>query len=274
MQRNGLRKVYIAIYQNLCSCPNHYAQHSKNKRNYHQLTIFRSKIGKGDLRFGTFVDVGKFQSWKWRHWGCVTERVLRNVNKKFEGDIKNCLDGFNELNDPIVQEKILRAFEQGHVDEEDEERCRKMASDASEEKDRKIEEGELTSEEEKEPIQDLRKSHKRKSVEKSSVPNKKHKAERKRSPSPKIEILEDDEEIEDVASDKDEEEKPWSGDEEDDDELVVKDSEDETEGVSTIASQRPRRSARYVKLYGSTTNTSKRRKVDYAESGNEYSDSD
>ena len=52
----------------------------------------------------------------WRHWGCVTPKILENAKKSFE-DVED-LDGFEELNEED-QQKLKTAWEAGHVAEED-----------------------------------------------------------------------------------------------------------------------------------------------------------
>ncbi|OJJ60607.1 hypothetical protein ASPSYDRAFT_87184 [Aspergillus sydowii CBS 593.65] len=79
------------------------------------------KIPKGDLRFGSWVDNGKFQAFFWRHWGCVTPKIVSNINELIgEGDDRDfdMLDGYEDLS-PEIQKKIESALEQGHVDDED-----------------------------------------------------------------------------------------------------------------------------------------------------------
>ncbi|KAH1714129.1 hypothetical protein KXX60_004343 [Aspergillus fumigatus] len=81
------------------------------------------KIGKGELRLGTWVDTERFQSFFWRHWGCVTPKIIANLNEAVEeasGDSKDldAIDGFEELPSEY-QEKVRKALEQGHVDDED-----------------------------------------------------------------------------------------------------------------------------------------------------------
>ncbi|KAL4907979.1 hypothetical protein BDW74DRAFT_148340 [Aspergillus multicolor] len=79
------------------------------------------KIGKGELRFGSWVDTPKFQTWYWRHWGCVTPKIIGNVIDAIgEGDDQDfdLLDGYEDLPSDL-QEKIKKAVKQGHVDEED-----------------------------------------------------------------------------------------------------------------------------------------------------------
>ncbi|EMC92692.1 hypothetical protein BAUCODRAFT_37597 [Baudoinia panamericana UAMH 10762] len=75
------------------------------------------KINKGEIRQGVFVTINEHQSWKWRHWGCVTPEVIHNWKDTSDGDMDR-VDGFEELPDD-VKDKVRRAFEQGHVDDDD-----------------------------------------------------------------------------------------------------------------------------------------------------------
>ncbi|KAI7277127.1 hypothetical protein KC335_g127 [Hortaea werneckii] len=75
------------------------------------------KILKGELRQGVVVMFQDKQSWKYRHWGCVTPEVLHNWHEKAEGDME-LIDGYDELPED-AQDKVKRALEQGHVDDED-----------------------------------------------------------------------------------------------------------------------------------------------------------
>ncbi|KAK4493841.1 hypothetical protein PRZ48_015026 [Zasmidium cellare] len=75
------------------------------------------KITKGEIRQGVTVQFKEHTSMKWRHWGCVTPSVLHNWNETTQGDF-DLVDGFDELPDD-AKEKVKRAFEQGHVDDED-----------------------------------------------------------------------------------------------------------------------------------------------------------
>ncbi|KAJ5918738.1 zf-PARP-domain-containing protein [Penicillium verhagenii] len=84
----------------------------------------KEKIPKGSLRVGSWIDSEKIQAYMWRHWGCTTPRVIENIKKEWQ---ENCsedkpdysrLDGYDEL--PVeLQEKVRRALEQGHIDDED-----------------------------------------------------------------------------------------------------------------------------------------------------------
>ncbi|GAB1202064.1 hypothetical protein APSETT445_000675 [Aspergillus pseudonomiae] len=79
------------------------------------------KIAKGELRLGTWVDTERIQAFFWRHWGCVTPRIIASLNENLgDGDEKDYeqLDGFEDLT-PENQEKVKKALEQGHVDDEE-----------------------------------------------------------------------------------------------------------------------------------------------------------
>ncbi|EPS95078.1 hypothetical protein FOMPIDRAFT_1038644 [Fomitopsis schrenkii] len=73
-------------------------------------------IGKGELRFGSLVDFRGNTSFSWRHWGCVTTKILSNMKNSF--DEADELDGFEDLNDDD-QEKIRKAWGEGKVADED-----------------------------------------------------------------------------------------------------------------------------------------------------------
>ncbi|EEB08871.1 hypothetical protein SJAG_04043 [Schizosaccharomyces japonicus yFS275] len=88
----------------------------------------KAKIPEGTLRFGTFVDSGRFQSWNWKHWGCVTPRILKNVKARMGGDIWNNLDGITALPEDLA-EKVVSAIETGHVAPEDERQSRSFAKE-------------------------------------------------------------------------------------------------------------------------------------------------
>ncbi|KAF2487891.1 hypothetical protein BDY17DRAFT_320403 [Neohortaea acidophila] len=75
------------------------------------------KIQKGEIRQGTQVTIQGNTTMKWRHWGCVTPKVLSNWNETSEGN-PELIDGFEEL-PPKAQEKVRRALAQVHVDDED-----------------------------------------------------------------------------------------------------------------------------------------------------------
>lgn len=52
----------------------------------------------------------------WRHWGCVTPKIISNVKKSFSA--ASDLDGFEDLNSED-QAKITKAFNDGKVAEAD-----------------------------------------------------------------------------------------------------------------------------------------------------------
>ncbi|KAE8147499.1 poly polymerase and DNA-ligase Zn-finger region-domain-containing protein [Aspergillus avenaceus] len=79
------------------------------------------KIAKGELRHGTWVDTERIQAFMWRHWGCVTPKLITNINENIESDGDkdfDQLDGFEDLSSEN-QEKVKRALEQGHVDDDE-----------------------------------------------------------------------------------------------------------------------------------------------------------
>ncbi|KAJ9257192.1 hypothetical protein DTO212C5_8917 [Paecilomyces variotii] len=78
------------------------------------------KIAKGEFRLGTWVDTEKFQSFFWRHWGCVTPKIvagLKEILDEADGDY-SAIDGFEEISEEN-QAKVREAIEQGHVSDSD-----------------------------------------------------------------------------------------------------------------------------------------------------------
>ncbi|KJZ74838.1 hypothetical protein HIM_05747 [Hirsutella minnesotensis 3608] len=83
-----------------------------------------TKIAKGEIRFGTWVEIQDHGSWGWKHWGCVSGAQLLNIKEacdQGEGNFDfDLIDGFDELGDhPEIQEKIRRCVRQAHIDPED-----------------------------------------------------------------------------------------------------------------------------------------------------------
>ncbi|KKZ67787.1 hypothetical protein EMCG_06553 [[Emmonsia] crescens] len=79
----------------------------------------KEKILKGELRLGSWIDTENFQSWAWKHWGCVTPRQIASI-QDIVGDEKDCtlIDGYDEIS-AENQEKFREAVEQGHVSDSD-----------------------------------------------------------------------------------------------------------------------------------------------------------
>ncbi|KAL2043918.1 hypothetical protein N7G274_003438 [Stereocaulon virgatum] len=75
------------------------------------------KIPKGALRCGVFVTIMDNQTWKWKHWGCVTPKQIATINEDIENDV-NLLDGLEELPEDL-QEKVKTALAAGHVADDD-----------------------------------------------------------------------------------------------------------------------------------------------------------
>ncbi|KAL3466266.1 hypothetical protein BJX64DRAFT_251235 [Aspergillus heterothallicus] len=81
----------------------------------------KKKIPKGEVRVGTWVDTEKVQAFMWRHWGCVTPKIISNLNEVIgEGDDRDLdlLDGYEDLSEEN-QQKLAKALDQGHVDDEE-----------------------------------------------------------------------------------------------------------------------------------------------------------
>jgi len=90
-------------------------------------------IAKGELRVGSLVDFRGNTSFAWRHWGCTTAKIIANMKKQFESADE--LDGYDELR-PEDQEKVNKAWEDGHVADEDiPETARKPEKDSGSETD-------------------------------------------------------------------------------------------------------------------------------------------
>ncbi|OWP03113.1 hypothetical protein B2J93_6430 [Marssonina coronariae] len=91
------------------------------------------KIDKDDLRLGVWVPFEDRGSWKWRHWGCVTGKVIEGIRNLIldpanPGTYRwDMLDGYDsegiEKNSlerkPELQEKVRRCITQGFIDEYD-----------------------------------------------------------------------------------------------------------------------------------------------------------
>ncbi|KAL7962623.1 hypothetical protein V8C34DRAFT_269340 [Trichoderma compactum] len=82
-----------------------------------------AKIFKNEIRLGTWVEIQDRGSWKWKHWGCVSGSQIAGLQESCGGDPDNydfnAIDGFDELNDEDIKEKIRRCVKQGHIDAED-----------------------------------------------------------------------------------------------------------------------------------------------------------
>ncbi|GAD96752.1 hypothetical protein AOR_1_1440194 [Paecilomyces variotii No. 5] len=78
------------------------------------------KIAKGEFRLGTWVDNERFQSFFWRHWGCVTPKIVASLKETLDeanGDY-SAVDGYDGISSEN-QAKVREAVEQGHVSDSD-----------------------------------------------------------------------------------------------------------------------------------------------------------
>ncbi|KAI0938411.1 hypothetical protein AcV5_000102 [Taiwanofungus camphoratus] len=90
-------------------------------------------IEKGELKAGTLVEFKGMPSWTWRHWGCVTPKLIQNM--KNVHDEADDVDGFEDLHDDD-QDRIRKAWEEGHVANEDiPESARKQTGEDSDDDD-------------------------------------------------------------------------------------------------------------------------------------------
>lgn len=69
--------------------------------------ISKEKIDKGELRFGSFVEMGGHGSYAWRKLECITAKVVKNVEAKVGGAEK--VAGFDALGKKD-QAKLIKAF--------------------------------------------------------------------------------------------------------------------------------------------------------------------
>ncbi|KAM4065281.1 poly(ADP-ribose) polymerase and DNA-Ligase zn-finger domain-containing protein [Hirsutella rhossiliensis] len=84
----------------------------------------QTKILKGEIRFGSWVEIHDHGSWSWKHWGCISGAQVMHLQEacdQGDGTLNfDAIDGFDELNDHAdIQEKIRRCVRQGHIDPED-----------------------------------------------------------------------------------------------------------------------------------------------------------
>ncbi|KAF7975544.1 hypothetical protein HWV62_9383 [Athelia sp. TMB] len=92
-------------------------------------------IGKGELRVGTLVDIGGNTSFAWRHWGCITPKILSNMKKSF-GEAAE-LDGYDELR-AEDRARVDAAWAEGRVADADvPESARKPAKDGEDDAEEK-----------------------------------------------------------------------------------------------------------------------------------------
>jgi hypothetical protein len=100
--------------------PNARRKASRFKRaNYASAYLSLSKTTQAGLgSIGKFLSCFTFDLHAYQFFrGCVTPQQIENVNSEIDDDVMN-LDGYEELPEDI-QEKVARAFKQGHVDDDD-----------------------------------------------------------------------------------------------------------------------------------------------------------
>ncbi|KAM0756156.1 zf-PARP-domain-containing protein [Meredithblackwellia eburnea MCA 4105] len=78
-----------------------------------------SPIAKGSLRCATIAEIGGNEGYSrtfWRHWGCVSPQQIFNMHGKLK--TADEIEGFEHLA-AEDQEKVRKAFRDGHVAQED-----------------------------------------------------------------------------------------------------------------------------------------------------------
>ncbi|KAI7891908.1 uncharacterized protein EV154DRAFT_209362 [Mucor mucedo] len=68
------------------------------------------KIAKGELRLG--VEVPNTGGSRWRHWVCVTSKVIENMQKDYSSPDQ--IQGWEDLR-PEDQERVQRAWDEGEI---------------------------------------------------------------------------------------------------------------------------------------------------------------
>lgn len=70
----------------------------------------------------------------WRHWGCTTPKIIGNMQAKFSDPEE--LDGFDDLQEED-QERVRRAWTEGHVADDDIPPTARKSDDAADEEEEK-----------------------------------------------------------------------------------------------------------------------------------------
>ncbi|PQE07395.1 kinase rad3 protein [Rutstroemia sp. NJR-2017a WRK4] len=125
--------IIICIYKALTNTKPERAVSGRATCNNKECKDAGVKIGKDELRLGTWVETKDHASWHWRHWGCVTGKQLENLRLYLEGEDNHgsgeyrwdFLDGYDDSGKggldghPDLKAKVRRVVEQGFIDPED-----------------------------------------------------------------------------------------------------------------------------------------------------------
>ncbi|KAH6604196.1 hypothetical protein Trco_007642 [Trichoderma cornu-damae] len=84
--------------------PEYRVEISPNNRAGCQDTVCKKdgvKIFRGEIRFGSWVEIKEHGSWRWKHWGCVSGAQIAGLQELCGGDAGNydydAIDGYDEL---------------------------------------------------------------------------------------------------------------------------------------------------------------------------------
>lgn len=75
------------------------------------------KFEKGEFRFGVWVTIMEHQNWQWKHWGCITPKIIENINNETDHDASQ-IDGMEDVGEEWAA-KFQKALDEGHVPDED-----------------------------------------------------------------------------------------------------------------------------------------------------------
>lgn len=90
--------------------PPYRVEPAKSGRSFCKIT--KELIAKGEVRFGSLVEMGGHESYHWRKLSALTPKVIKNVQDKV-GDVTQ-IDGYAELS-PKEQKQVDKAFVQAQA---------------------------------------------------------------------------------------------------------------------------------------------------------------
>ncbi|KAJ7485851.1 hypothetical protein FB451DRAFT_1027811 [Mycena latifolia] len=93
-----------------------YAASNRSKCKGQQPRSLHTAIEMGELRLGSIKGKSRRAAVTWRHWDCVSEKLLSHAKKLY--DEVNQLKGFEDL-DEADQARVTTAWEEGRVADED-----------------------------------------------------------------------------------------------------------------------------------------------------------
>ncbi|GAA5922620.1 uncharacterized protein JCM15063_003364 [Sporobolomyces koalae] len=183
----------------------HDAQHSFYFSSFCEEYFLRMSqlIARGSLRLASAYTISGNTSFAYRHWGCVTEKQILNMKDSFEAADE--IDGFEDIPGDD-QERVRKAFQDGHVADEDIPDTARKPEPASdeEEKPKKRKTTKRKKKEDSDEEEEVKAEEEEEKPKKKKAPAKKKTAKKVK----KDESEEEEEEEEAVSTADEEEEKP------------------------------------------------------------------